>query len=107
MVSSACVYWSGAALVSAGAGASGSPPTKSGTTATFSVPEYAAFFSVSIAVCEPPSMYQMPTPATPGIDCAVPSKASQRLYMSLFQSPCERTFDPMCLRQGRSAAVKP
>ena len=100
MVSSTCVYWSGAALVSGGEDASGSPPTKSGTTATFSVPEYAACFSVSIAVCEPPSMYQMLTPPAPGIGCAVPSKASQRLYMSLFQSPCERTFEPMCLRQG-------
>ena len=76
-------------------------------TATVSVPVYASLLASSIAVCEPPSMYQMPTPPAVGIACAVPLKASQRLYMSLFQSPCERIFEPMCLRHGRSEAVKP
>jgi hypothetical protein len=107
MLSRNCVDWSGAWLVSAGGGQSGSPPTSSGMTATFSVPEYAVSLPASIAVCEPPSMYQMPTSPVPGIACAVPLKASQRLYISLFQSPCEMTLDKMCLRQGRSPAVTP
>ncbi len=75
IASSTWVPWSGAGLVSVGAGDSGSPPAQSGSVATFSVPVYHASLPGSRAVWNPASRYQI----VPGAGCAVPLKASHRL----------------------------
>ena len=49
----------------------------------------------------PSSRYQIGTPL-PGSGWPVPENASQRLYISLFQSPSAITFEPMCCAHGRS-----
>ena len=58
-------------------------------------------------VWNPNSVYQSDTPPLPGSGWPVPLNASHRLYISLFQSPSAITFEPMCLRHGRSDPLVP